>query len=48
VTERFERFNELPLDQAVEAALMRAPGNMTRDELTRRISASREADSPQA
>jgi hypothetical protein len=44
VTERFQRFNELPLEEAVEAALVRTPGNMTRDELTRRIAATRERD----
>ncbi len=44
VTDRFRRFDELPLDEAVEAALMRAPGNMGRDELERRITAGREAD----
>jgi hypothetical protein len=46
VTDRFQRFHELPLDEAVEAALVRAPGNMSRDELARRIAASREVDQP--
>jgi hypothetical protein len=44
VTDRFRRFHELPLDEAVDAALMRAPGNMSRDELARRIAASRGVD----
>lgn len=47
VTERFRQFDDMPLEEAVEAALLRAPGNMTRDELTRRITASREANPPQ-
>ncbi len=47
VTERFQRFNELPLDEAVEAALFRTPGNMTREELTRRIAATRAVDASQ-
>jgi hypothetical protein len=46
VTVRFQSFDELPLDQAVEAALLRAPGNMSREELTRRIAASRCVDPP--
>ncbi len=48
VTERFQRFAELPLDEAVEAALIRAPGNMSRDELARRIAASRAVEPPRA
>lgn len=48
VTERFQQFDDLPLDDAVEAALMRAPGNMSREELTRRIAASREANPPRS
>jgi hypothetical protein len=39
----FQRFNALPLDEAVDAAFMGTPGNMSRDELTRRMAASREA-----
>jgi hypothetical protein len=48
VTERFQQFDDLPLDDAVDAALMRAPGNMSREELTRRIAASREANPPRS
>jgi hypothetical protein len=43
LSERFQRFNALPLDEAVDAAFMGTPGNMSRDELTRRMAASREA-----
>jgi hypothetical protein len=46
VAERFKRFHDLPLDEAIEAALMRAPGNMSRDELARRIATSREVHPP--
>jgi hypothetical protein len=46
VAERFQHLNELPLEDAVEVALMRAPGNMSREELTRRIAASREGEPP--
>lgn len=46
VTEKFRQFDDLPLDEAVEAALLRAPGNMSRDELTRRIAASRGENPP--
>lgn len=41
VDERFQELNGLPLDEAVEAALIRTPGNMSREELARRIAASR-------
>ena len=44
VAERFQRLNDLPLDEAVEVALMRTPGNMSREELTRRMAASREVE----
>ena len=44
LSERFRRFDALPLDEAVEAAFMGTPGNMSRDELTRRMAASREVD----
>jgi hypothetical protein len=47
VTERFQSFHELPLDEAVAAAMARAPGNMSREELTMRIAASREVEPPQ-
>lgn len=47
VTERFQHLNELPLDEAVEAALLRTPGNVSREELARRIAASREVEPPQ-
>lgn len=41
LSERFQRFDALPLDEAVDAALMGTPGNMSRDELARRMEASR-------
>jgi hypothetical protein len=44
VTQRFQHLNDLPLDEAVEVALMRTPGNMSREELPRRIAASREVE----
>ena len=47
VAERFQHLNDLPLDEAVEVALMRTPGNMSREDLTRRMAASREVEAPQ-
>lgn len=47
VAERFQHVNDLPLDEAVEVALMRTPGSMSREELTRRMAASREVEPPQ-
>jgi hypothetical protein len=45
LSERFQRFDALPLDEAVDAALMGTPGNMSREELARRMAASREVRS---
>ena len=42
LSERFQRLDALPLDEAVDAAILGTPGNMSRDELTRRMAASRE------
>ncbi len=42
VTVRFEQLHNLPLDEAVETALLRTPGSFSRDELARRIAASRD------
>lgn len=47
VAERFQHLNGLPLDEAVEIALMRTPGSMSREELTRRMAAAREVEPPQ-
>ena len=47
VAGRFQQLNDLPLDQAVEIALMRTPGNMSREELARRMAAGREVEPPQ-
>ena len=47
VDERFQQLSDLPLDEAVEVALMRTPGNMNREELARRIAASRGIEPPQ-
>jgi len=44
VADRFDAFNGLSLDEAVETALLKAPGNMNREELTARIAASRGID----
>lgn len=45
LSQRFHRFDALPLDEAVDAALMGTPGNMSRAELSRRMAASREVRS---
>jgi hypothetical protein len=45
LSERFQRFDALPLDEAVDEALVGTPGNMSRDELARRMAASRDARS---
>jgi hypothetical protein len=42
LSQRFQRFDALPLDEAVDAALIATPGNMSREELARRMKASRE------
>jgi hypothetical protein len=47
VAERFQHLNDLPLEEAVEVALMRTPGNMSREDLTRRMAASRKVEPPQ-
>ncbi len=41
VTDRFARFDGLPLEEAVEAAMVTAPANFTREELTHRLAARR-------
>jgi hypothetical protein len=41
VSERFAAFDHMSLDEAVETALLRTPGNMSREELTRRLSERR-------
>ena len=41
VGRRFQDLHDLPLDEAVDTALMRTPGSFSREELTRRIAASR-------
>ena len=45
LSQRFHRFDALPLDEAVDAALLGTPGNMSREELARRMAASREVRS---
>ena len=47
VAERFQHLNDLPLDEAVDVALMRTPGNISREDLARRMAASRGAEPPQ-
>ena len=42
VSRRFQDLHDLPLDEAVDTALMRAPGSFSREELARRIAASRD------
>ena len=41
VAERFQDLKDLPLEEAVEVALIRTPGGMSREELTRRMAAAR-------
>ena len=41
VGRRFQDLHDLPLDEAVDTALMRTPGSFSREELARRIAASR-------
>ena len=48
VSERFAAFDHMPLDEAVETALLRTPGNMSREELTRRLSERRRIEPGQA
>lgn len=48
VSERFQQINDLPLAEAVEVTLMRVPGAMDRDDLTRRMAASRGLEPPLA
>jgi hypothetical protein len=45
LSQRFHRFDDLPLDEAVDAALIATPGNLSREELARRMAASREVRS---
>ena len=42
VGKRFQSLHEMPLDEAVDTALMRTPGNFSREELTQRMAASRD------
>ena len=42
VVQRFQGLRDMPLDEAVETALMRTPGNFSREELTERMAASRD------
>ena len=41
VGKRFQDLHDLPLDEAVDTALMRTPGSFSREELARRMAASR-------
>ncbi len=45
VHDRFARFDGLPLEEAVEIAMVTAPANFTREELTHRLAARRAAGS---
>jgi hypothetical protein len=47
VAERFQQLQDLPLDEAVDVALMRTPGNISREDLARRMAASRGVEPPQ-
>ena len=48
VSQRFRQIDDLPLDEAVEVTLMRVPGSMDRQDLTRRMAASRGLEPPLA
>lgn len=48
VSQRFHQIDDLPLEEAVEVTLMRVPGSMDRDDLTRRMAASRGLEPPRA
>ncbi len=48
VTDRFARFDGLPLAEAVEVAMVTAPANFTREELTFRLAARRGVQPPES
>ena len=39
---RFQSLHDMPLDEAVDTALMRTPGGFSKEELTERMAASRD------
>lgn len=41
---RFQDLHSLPLEEAVEVAAMRTPGSFSREELARRMAATRQRD----